>query len=263
MLKTVLLLSVLFSAQASLAEICGAEDTRQLSFDPKVGRLVKAESTSGCTAALVGNSCVITFGACAQDRDYVEFNVPVSIAGVPQKSSLEDRYYINKSETKFEARGIGQQWAVLKLKPNDITGREAGVAQGYYNVAQKKSQNGDPIRVVSYGYALNDLYDIKRGEMPPNSNPDQMHRAQQVSYGKLVKAGIFLIPEIIEHDADTLYGSGGAPVINERTNEIVGINTHGGCRAQYVVTVGARYTNSGTSITGNSDFKKAIAQCNR
>ncbi|WP_374031667.1 serine protease [Bdellovibrio bacteriovorus] len=255
-----LLLASTFSSLAH-AEICGGTDDRALSFDSKVGRLVKDGATQGCTVTLVSDNCVVTVGACALDRDYVEFNVPVSVAGVAQKSSLEDRYYVEKGTERHKADGIGHQWAVLRLKPNEVTGKNAGAVQGFYHIATKKSQNNDPIRVVSYGYALNDLYDIKHGEMPANSNPEQMHFAQQVSHGKLVKAGIFLIPEIIEHDADTSYGSWGAPVINEKTNELVGINTHGGCRAQYVVKAGARYTNSGTSITGSSAFSKAIKAC--
>ncbi|AFX99780.1 trypsin-like serine peptidase [Bdellovibrio bacteriovorus] len=248
-------------ASVSYADICGKSDDRALSFDSKVGRLVKEGETKGCNVTLVSDSCVVTVGACALDRDYAEFNIPVSVAGVPQTAALEDRYYVEKGTERHNTRGIGQQWAVLRLKPNEVTGKQAGATQGYYRVATRKSHNGDPIRVVSYGYALNDLYDIKQGNMPANSNPEQMHFAQQVSHGKLVKAGIFLIPSIIEHDADTSHGSWGAPVINEKTNELVGINTHGGCRAQYVVKAGARYTNSGTSITGNSDFRKAVQAC--
>ncbi|MGE5087312.1 MAG: trypsin-like serine protease [Bacillota bacterium] len=261
-MKTSLLLAVFLLSSTSFAEICGNSDDRVPSADPKVGRLVKAGETQGCTAALVGKNCLITIGACAENRDYVEFNVPASIGGVPQASSAEDRYDVIKSETKFSAQGIGNQWAVMKLAANKITGKAAGDVQGFYNVAKQKSHDNDPIRVVSYGYALGDTYEIKY-DHKYNANPyaDVLHYAQAVSYGKLVKAGIFLIPEIVEHNADTSYGSWGAPIISQVTNEIVGISTHGGCQAEYVVSAGARYTNAGTSVTGNSKFKKAIAAC--
>lgn len=254
-------LGMLLSASMAQAEICGKADDRVPSFDSKVGRLVKEGAKSGCGATLVGPSCVITIGECAQDRDLVEFNVPASVAGISQASSSEDVYYVDKSATVFKRGGIGNQWAVLRLYPNKVTQKNAGDVQGFYRLADKKSQSGDPIRVVQYAYALNDTYDIRQGNIPASKYPETMHFAQQVSYGKLVKAGIFLIPEIIEHDADTSYGSWGSPVINEKTNEVVGINTHGGCRAEYMVKLGARYTNSGTSVTGSSEFKRAITAC--
>lgn len=260
-MKTSLLLAVFLLSSTSFADICGKTDDRAPSFDPKVGRLVRSGEVKGCTVALVGNSCVITTGACAQNFDYVEFNVPASIAGVPQAVAAEDRYEVIKTATKFEAKGIGSQWAVMKIAPNSITGKLAGDVQGFYRVAAKKSQDNDPIRVVSYGYAKDDLFEIKDGEYRANPYGDIMHFAQAVSYGKLVKAGIFLIPDIVEHSADTSYGTGGAPIISEKTNEIVGINTHGGCKAVYMNDFGARYTNSGTSVTGNSKLKKAIAAC--
>lgn len=136
-----------------------------------------------------------------------------------------------------------------------------GEAQGFYEVATSKYRNNEPIRVVSYGYGLNDTDEVRSGTVLPNTNGDVIHYAQQVSYGKLVKAGIFLIPSIVEHDADTSYGSGGAPIISENTNEIVGINTHGGCKAVYMNPIGARFTNSGTSVFGSKKFRKAIASC--
>lgn len=88
-----------------------------------------------------------------------------------------------------------------------------------------------------------------------------MHYAQQGARGSLVKPAIFLIPEILEHNADTYAGAGGAAIINEATGEIIGINTHGGCAARYMNPIGARYTNSGTSIWGSRKFKKAIQAC--
>ncbi len=254
------ILASLFSFAAQ-ADICGKTDDRNLSFDSKVGRLVREGERKGCGITLVGNKCAITIGVCAEDRDYAEFNVPPSIAGIPQASAPEDVYYVKKGTAVFEKRGIGQQWAVVELEPNRITKKLPGDVQGFYEVATSKYRNNEPIRVVSYGYGLNDTEYVRSGEVQPNTNGDVIHHAQQVSYGKLVKAGIFLIPEIVEHNADTSYGSGGAPIISENTNEVVGINTHGGCKAVYMNPMGARYTNSGTSVFGSKKFRKAIAAC--
>lgn len=252
---------LLLMTVTSSADICGKTDDRILSFDPKVGRLSKEGSHQGCVATLISKNCVITVGECAEDRDYVEFNVPVSIAGIPQASLPEDTYYVSKGTAAFEKNGIGGQWAVLKLEPNKLTGKLPGDVQGFYRVATGGYRNNEPIRVVQFSYALNDTDYVRSGDVIANANGDSMHFAQQVSHGRLVKAGIFLIPQIIEHDADTSYGSWGAPVISERTNEVVGISTHGGCQAKYMVPAGARYTNSGTSVYGSRSFRKAIEAC--
>lgn len=100
---------ILFLSSSVYADICGKTDDRNLSFDSKVGRLVKEGERKGCTVALIGHKCAITIGACAEDRDYAEFNVPPSIAGIPQASSAEDVYYVKKGSAIFEKRGIGQQ----------------------------------------------------------------------------------------------------------------------------------------------------------
>ncbi|WP_413612500.1 trypsin-like serine protease [Bdellovibrio sp. HCB-110] len=256
-----LIATVLAFTSLANADICGKTDDRALSFDSKVGRLAKEGEHQGCAATLVGRSCVITVGACAEDRDYVEFNPPVSIAGIPQASTPEDTYYVKKGSAVFKQKGIGSQWAVMQLEPNRVTNKFAGDVQGFYQVAHRKYQNYEPIRVVGYGYALNDTDYVRSGDVAANTFGDSMNFAQQVSYGRLVKAGIFLIPEIVEHDADTSYGSWGAPIISQITNEIVGISTHGGCQAKYVVKAGARYTNSGTATFGSRSFRNAIAAC--
>nr|BDT29270.1 trypsin-like peptidase domain-containing protein [Bacteriovorax sp. HI3] len=245
----------------SMADICGNTDDREASNDPRVGKLVRAYSTAGCGATLINNSCIVTSGACANSTDYVEFNIPASIAGAPQNSRPEDVYYVDKSTVVYEAKGIGSQWAVMKLQANTITNKLPGEVQGYYKVASAKSKKNDPVKVIQYSYGLNDTEYVRSGRVKPNTNGDVIHYAQSTARGELVKAGIFLLPEIYEHNADTSYGAGGSPIINERTNELVGINTHGGCGASYVVTIGARYTNSGTSVLGSKKFQKAIQSC--
>lgn len=260
-MKAVIASLILVTSINSYADICGKEDDRVPSFDTRVGRMVKADETKGCAATLVGNNCVISIGTCAVTRDYVEFNVPQSIAGIPQISAMKDRYYIDHTFVRYETGGIGQNWAVLKLKKNEFTDLDAGQVQGYYKVASKKSPKNSNVKLISYAYALNDLYEIKIGEVPPNNYPETLHFSQGVSSGKLVKSGLPLIPAILEHTADTTIGSWGAPLIDEKSNEVIGITTHGGCRATYVTPAGARFTNSGTSITGSKKFKEAVKAC--
>ena len=259
-MKALFLVLGIISSQAAMADICGKVDDRVPSSDSRVARLVQSGQTKGCTATLVSNNCVITMGACAESKDFAEFNVPASIAGIPQSSKAEDTYRLDTSFLKFENDGIGSQWAVIKLSPNAITGKSAGEVQGFFKIA-KKSRNNDSIKVIQYSYALPDAPYVKYDGVSVNPHADSIHFAQQVSFGKLVKAGIFLIPQIIEHNADTSYGAGAAPVIDVNTDELIGITTHGGCGARYMNPIGARFTNSGTSAWGSRKFRKAILSC--
>lgn len=252
--------TTLFSGSA-LADFCGKSDDRFPVIEKSVGRLIKAGETRGCSATLVSKNCVVTMGSCMGDKDYVEFNVPASIGGITQNSEAEDIYTIDKSSLVLSTGGIGSEWAVVRLHPNSITGRSAGSVQGFSKVISKKPAKNDPVKVIQYSYALNDAYPVKYEGIKGNPYEEVMHYSQQAARGVLVKPAIFLIPEILEHNADTYAGAGGAAIINEKTGELIGINTHGGCAAQYTNPIGARFTNSGTSIWGSKKFKKAILAC--
>lgn len=251
-MKKLMMVTLMLISTSVLADICGKEDDRAPNFDPRVGRLVKTGQTSGCTATLISNNCLVTIGSCAS-RDYVEFNVPQAIAGVPQSSLEKDRYHLDPGFLQYDVGGMGNNWAVIKLQKNELTNMDAGVVQGHYKVATKKPSAKSNIKVIGYGYALNDLGDIMSGQIPANRYPDTLHYSQQVSSGTLTKSGSVFLPEILEHTADTSYGSWGAPIINE-AGEIIGITTHGGCRA-------AARSNTGTSITGSKKFKEAVNKC--
>lgn len=252
------LLSLSLSANA---EICGRDDDRRASTIPSVGRLIKEGNDYGCTVTLIGPSCAVTSGVCAGKMDVAEFNVPASIAGIPQHPNASDIYPVDKSYFDFDAKGIGQQWAVIRFRVNPSTGKLPGDVQGFAPIVSKKPKKNDAITVIQYGYALDDADYVRSGDVNPNPYGDEIHYAQQSTPGKLIKAGIFLIPEIYEVDADTSYGSAGAPIFHNQSGELIGIVTHGGCQAKYTTPAGARYTNSGTSIVGNKKFKAAIDKC--
>lgn len=250
---------VLFGAVAAQADICGKEDNRVPSQDSRVARFSDGQSAVGCTLTMISESCGITSGYCA-DKTVAEFNVPASVEGKPGFSALEDVYEV--AEVVGASQGaVGEHFGVVKFHPNAITGKLPGAVQGFYEVESKKSAVGSDVKVISYSMADNDRWEVRQGYVPRNHFASVINRAQSVAVGELVKSGIFLIPEIIEYSVDTTSGSTGAAVINARTNQVIGVVTHGGCAADYGVKLGARYTNSGTSVTGSKAFKKAIAQC--
>lgn len=242
-MRKILLLSLLsatFISSTLRAEICGPTDDRELSNDPKIGRLSKDGWNRGCTVTMISDKCAITSGTCVQSSaDFAEFNPPLSIGGVAMPARVEDQYRVDLSFYEFEVtKKIGQNWAVIKFEKNPITNLFPGQAQGFYNIITKKLDKDAPIRVVSYG---------------GDNSSETKTFAQQTSKGPATRPGIFLIPTIIEYAADTGWGSSGAPIISEETNELAGINTHGGCDI--------RRSNSGTYLYKNKKVANAVAAC--
>jgi hypothetical protein len=242
---SLLLVSSFF--QVAQAEICGQSDDRVISHDPKVGRLSKKdEHGNSCTVTLVGNKCAITAGSCMTSADHAEFNTPLSVQEVPQASKAEDQYLVEQNNSVYNnERKIGENWAVIKFKANEVTGKFPGEVQGFYTVAAKKYPKDEPIRVVSYGYS--NIFDF------PVQDGDLKNYAQQTSEGTLKNGGIVLLPSVMYYVAD-LAGGTGAPIISKASNEVLGIGTHMGCQS-------ADKSNAGTFIPGNKKFQEAIAAC--
>lgn len=258
-MKKILFSIVLLGTVVVHADICGKLDDRFPHEDGKVARFTDGKSAVGCTLTMISNSCAITTSIC-NDKLVAEFNVPPAVNREPSFAAPQDVYEVDKVMASSTG-GVGAHWSVVKLRPNSITGKLPGEVQGFYEVEKTKSPAGSKIKVLSYSFADNTRWDVRVGDTPPNPYDLIINRSQSIAKGTLVKSGIFLLPNIIEFTADTYAGSVGAAVINVETEQIVGVVTHGGCRANYGVKLGARYTNSGTSITGNKNFKKAVQAC--
>lgn len=241
-MRTTILLAVVatsFISSVSFADMCGPTDDRVLSSDSKVGRLSRDGKNYGCTVTMISEKCGITSGTCTPNSDFAEFNPPLSIGGVAMPSKAEDQYRLDLSFYDFEATNkIGENWGVIKFEKNSVTNRFPGEVQGFYNLISKKMNKNSPIRVVSYG---------------GDNSSDTKTFAQQTSKGLATKPGLFLLPTIIEFTADTGWGSSGSPIISEDTNEVAGINTHGGCEV--------RLSNTGTFLYKNKKVMDAVAAC--
>lgn len=243
------LICLLFSSSI-YADICGPQDDRAFSTDPRVGKITKYNSPGGCTISLIGKNCALTAGHCS-GLQVAHFNVPKSINGVPQEARLEDQYEVENGQ--FNLAGVGADWGVVKLRPNTITGKNAHDVQGMfkYNLKARKKMN---IKIISYGYVDNNSYPVKSGEVPPSPIADILNHTQQISYGQILNRPGGINLSRIAYDADTGSGSAGAAIIDVETDNLIGINTHGGCR------MGDR-TNAGTMISNNKKLKEAIAYC--
>jgi V8-like Glu-specific endopeptidase len=242
MLLGTLTLIASINTYADGKSICGNNDDRILSFEPRVGRLSTLEDNKGCTATMISDSCAITAGHCKPVLIKAEFNTPISQNGQPQPSADEDVYLIDQDTIQLQDAGPGKDWAVFKFKPNHLTGKLPGQVQGYYDVSFKKVRKGQQMRITGYG--------VERGDLTGNF-------AQQTHTGKIVKAGGILFGKtLLKHTADTTGGNSGSSIILEATQEIIGIHSHAGCTS----SGGA---NQGTLLHKHKELIKAIKACLR
>lgn len=215
--------------------ICGAEDNRELSQVKPIARVRQVQDRAGCTITMIGRSCAVSAGHCTSTFGIAEFNTPPSADGRIQLPSAEDTYNVDPTSVVSRNGGQGQDWAVLRVLPNTITGELPGDVQGYYGIAPSAPAISDIIRITGYGAA----------------NGADRNFAQQTHLGEITgisRSGV------ISHVADTMGGNSGSTIILEGTQEIIGIHSHGGCWSRG----GA---NAGTLLASNNEFKAAISAC--
>jgi V8-like Glu-specific endopeptidase len=225
------------SFASSEKTICGQQDDRVPSYNPKVARVLEVGAPAGCTITMIGRTCAISAGHCLPTFEAAEFNTPLSSNGNIQHPDKEDIYMVDKSSIVSKNAGIGNDYAVLRLKANSITGKFAGDLQGHYNVSFDMPKTGDMVRITGYG--------ADRGDRDRNF-------AQQTHSGpieSLPRSGA-----IMNHRADTMGGNSGSSIIHERTGKIIAIHTHGGCSSR-------GGSNGSTLIATHAKVKKAIVAC--
>jgi hypothetical protein len=126
--------------------LCGGDDGRAPSNDPRVGRLF----FGGCTGWLASNGAALTAGHCGDpDGDLggviMEFNVPNSTSnGVTVHASLDDQYPV--TSWAFISGGEGADFSVYTIGPNSNTGLEAHRVQGFFHMTGMVPEEGDRLR---------------------------------------------------------------------------------------------------------------------
>ena len=237
-----LLLSIFIKVSYAQGKtICGETDDRTLSYIKEVGRAADLTDLVGCTVTLISKNCAITAGHCLPKVKKFSFNVPQTKEGKVQESQAEDIYLIDPSFIKYKENGEGDDWAVIKLLPNNETGLYPGNVQGYLPVQTKDSVKlGQRLLIAGYGSDITD--------------PDG-HFSQQVHHGSVKKiGGFFSSASRIGYDIDTMGGNSGSSLILEDSQEIIGVHSHGTCE------IWGPY-NEGTLISKNKKFKEAISAC--
>lgn len=221
--------STLLAGQKTL---CGADD--RLPFqDKRIGRLVRnLEDNKACTATLISNRCAISAGHCASYYGFVEFDVPPSKQDGKFNHPVPTAIYAVDNAVDYEDRK-GDDWMVIRLYPNSITGLYPGEERGFYPIDRTPFKDQQRIRVAGHG---------KDDELLRNYT-------LQVSYGTATQD---TINTILRHNADTMGGNSGSAIINLDNESIVGIHTDGGC---------AKGSNAGTIVDKIQRLNQAIAEC--
>lgn len=238
--KAALMLSVILASSNTYSftrkSICG-DDDRQPSDNPKIARSLKnLQAPNGCSITMISSNCAISAGHCTSTFGIAQFHTPASDArGRINHSLPENTYKIVKDSIVYRDRGPGNDWAVMRLEANEITGKNPGDVQGYYGTRffGGDVKVGDVIRITGYGRDYNDSV---------------RNFAQQSHSGEIVK----IRNGALYHIADTTGGNSGSAVIRESDEKIVAIHTHAGCSSG---------GNKSTYIKGNDELQKAIVAC--
>jgi V8-like Glu-specific endopeptidase len=205
--------------------ICGPNDDRLLSDDPRLGR----SFPGGCTAWIIDdfNHCLFTAGHCADSGlQVIEFNVPLSNGdGSINHPPPEDQYAVDHASVLTNGgMGSGSDWTYFGCFANTETGLTPFEAQGAYFALAQPPAGGDVVRVTGYGTTE-----------PPI--PEEWNRAEKTHAAPLLDWE----HTELTYETDTTGGNSGSPIIDETTGNAIGIHTHGGCNE-----IGGR--NSGTGV---------------
>lgn len=201
-------------------------DSRVNTRDDRVGRMFGG----GCTAWLVSNGAVCSAGHCVDSGPgaFFEVNVPASDPdGSVNPSAPNDQFPIDNSNVVWQdSGGLGGDWGIYALFPNNNTGERAHVGRGFLRPTQVVPVVNTTLRITGYG---ND--NTPTGTAGGNNND---HRTEQTSTGPFV--GQFDNGDVNVYHAyrtDTEPANSGSPII-WRIGSVdfsIGIHTDGGCAA--------------------------------
>jgi V8-like Glu-specific endopeptidase len=217
----------LTDAGVSNRSICETTDNRELSSDPRQGRLM----TVGCTAWLINdvNSTFITAGHCTVSAtSVVQFNVPLSTtSGTLVNPPPEDQYAVDMVSNQGNGGGTGNDWRYFACFANSNTGLTAYQRQQarYILAAAAPATDTRPIRITGYGTVSTPVSQAWR----------QVQKTHMGPYTSLTGT-------LIRYHVDTTGGNSGSPVLDENANLAIGIHTHAGCNTS------ATSSNQGTAI---------------
>ena len=222
--------------------LCHEKDQRVSSDKTPIARALPSKNgkigrrgPTACTATMISKDCAVSAGHCFKNLNFIEFNVPPTInlnnLGHPDE---EDIYRVNRKTIIHKSNGPGDDWAVFKVLPNQVTSKYPGDVMGFLEVDFNKPSPSF-LEVTGYG---------------ADHSPISAHFTQQTDQGELIS----IEGSRIGHTVDTMGGNSGSSIIDLSTGKIIGIHTHAGCS----ISLGF---NQGTSIFANNELMNAIKFC--
>lgn len=249
-MKTFILLTVLIStfaiAQGNQRKKspCGVDD-RILTQDNRIGRILNLEEHKrGCTAFLIGKSCMITAAHCIKKAVTVQFQVPLSSEdGEIQHPETTDQYQVDPKSivnghniSKKEI--LENDFAVFRTFKNKETGKYPGEVQEVFDLMREEDfKKGDLIAIRGYGYK--------------HTRRLREFNVQKSDTGPIKK----IIGNEVFYDAFTSSGNSGSPIIHLKSGKVIGVHTNGGgCW-------NGLKGNHGFILRNNNEFIKAVSNC--
>jgi V8-like Glu-specific endopeptidase len=232
------MIAVSANAEPIIKSPCQSDD-RTVTDDMRIGRNLRVgKDEKGCTAFLIGKSCMVTAAHCVEKTHTVEFNVPMSNTnGDIQHPNSADQYQVDISSINQGSKAYSNDFAVFKTFKNSITGKFAGEVQGKFNLNFNNFKEGDLVSIRGYGYnhaRVPEEFNVQKSDTGPIKN---------------IKG------KVVYYDAFTSNGNSGSPIIHKKTGTVIGVHTNGGgCYS-------GRRGNHGYLLKDNDDFKNAVADC--
>lgn len=219
------------------ASMCGQDD-RFVVETHAVGYVTSRSSVPQqrspvCTLTLISESCALTAGHCLEALDQAVFQ---AIDEHGNSAPLNTRTYaVDKNSVAALQTRIGNDWAVVRLKDNAVTGLRPGKAHGFIEPEL------DPT------FPPESLLEVTAAERSEKSD----HFVQWKSEGST----LWTDGSILYHDLDTGKGSSGSLLLNPSNSKAVAIHTHGGCETMK--------NNKATIIARVPHLVRAIRACRR
>ncbi|MGE3174442.1 MAG: hypothetical protein AB7O97_17560 [Planctomycetota bacterium] len=232
--------------------ICGSQDNRVPSNDPRAGRIVGI----GCSGWIIsqpttGNDRLhLSAGHCFATNQVLQFNVPASSTscslGQPPVAS---QFAVDYSRSLSTNGGIGNDWWVFGCFPNTNTGLTTWqTMNAAFTLATSIPSTGTTL--VNFGYGLDGTPTNgapNAGSCGCSSPNGARNQTQQTHTGPLTA----LIGTRLEHQVDTCGGNSGSVIAVNSSQLAVAIHTNAGCGS----TSGS---NSATAVT-NTGLQAAIS----
>ena len=245
-------------------------DSRVPSKESRVARLSSSiYGGRGCSGALIGKTCMLTAGHCADMIVSAEFNTRGARKYTGLKSTRpEDIYMVDrKSISKFFKYAGGEDWAVFRLKKHKRIGKYrkrimekqrgidasqrylrysdgyyAGELQGFYETSFSYGKVGDLISITGYG----------------NAKDIRLHNTQQSADGIIMSKTEYPDVTMFFHSVDVENGNSGSGIYSTDLNKLIGIHTFSRCN---VVPDNGFCKNGGLLFQGTPKLQNAINKC--